>query len=156
MQYYTFLKRFIAIIVILYFLIGNFTWSRYQLEVFPIYSWDLFSYIPNLSVDYALKINAIDQTYLETPKYFQEMPNEFSDSGSIVAYHVIQSFGRAVESSDAESIKNLRNQIESTYFSNHLHVEYEVRRRTFYAGERWRDNRFEENIRLATYDTTIP
>lgn len=156
MQYYTFLKRFIAIIVILYFVIGNFTWNRYQIEIFPIYSWDLFSYIPNLSVDYALKINAIDQAYLDPPAYFQEMPNEFSEANSIVAYHVIQSLGRAIESNDEESIKSLRHQIESTYFSNHFHVEYEVRKRSFFAGERWRNNRFEENIRLVTYDTAIP
>ena len=156
MQYYTFLKRFIAVVVILYFVMGNFTWNRYHIEIFPVYSWDLFSYIPNLSIDYALKINAIDQVYLDPPAYFQEMPNEFSEANSIVAYHVIQSFGRAVELNDVESIKNLRQQIESIYFSNQTQVEYEIRKRTFFAGERWRENRYEENIRLATYDTNIP
>lgn len=156
MQYYTFLKRFIAIVVVSYFLIGNFTWSQYQLEIFPIYSWDLFSYVPNRSIDYALKINAIDDEYLENPAYFQDMPNEFKQANSITAFHVIQQFGRAIEANDAPAIETLRNQIESDYFANQSQVEYEVRKRSFFSAERWRTGTFEENTRLVTYDTNIP
>lgn len=153
MQYYTFLKRLIATTVILYFVIGNFSWYRYQIEIFPIYSWDLFSYIPNLATDYGLKINAINHTDLDQPAYFQELNNYFDEADSIIAVTVIQNLGHAIENNDAEAIDNLRLQIESIYFSNHDHVQYEITKRTYYANERWRSGKFEDERGLAVYDS---
>ena len=156
MRYYTILKRSITTLVILYFLIGNVTWAAWGLEIFPFYSWDLFSYVPNLSIDYGLKINAIDGKYLETPLYFQDAKDIFDDTESIIAFNVIQTLGTAIESDDQVQAEQLRQQIEELYLSDVEQVEYEIKKRTYYAGELWRTGRFETEERLATYDTTLP
>ena len=116
MRSYTILKRGITTLVILYFLIGNITWAAWDLEIFPIYSWDLFSYIPNLSIDYGLKINAIDGTYLDQPIYFQDAKDIFNNTESIIAFNVIQTLGEAIEINNLEKAEELRLQIEDPLF----------------------------------------
>lgn len=154
MRYYTVLKRLITILVILYFFVGNFTWEFYKLEIFPIYSWDLFSYIPNLSGDYGLKINAINGEYLDPPLYYQDAADLFNDTESIITFNVIQTLGQAIDQQDNAKITAAREQIETLYFGKYDQVEYELKKRTYYASERWRSGQFESEERLATYDTT--
>ena len=142
MRYYVFLKKFIPLIVILYFIIGNLTWGVYRLEIFPVFSWELFSLFPNLEVDYGFRISSFNNISLELPTYFQDLPNEFSDAKSITALFVIQDMREAIEADDKESIQELRHQIENTYLSEKKYVEYTSVKRSYYPIERWRTGEF--------------
>ncbi len=152
MRYYILLQKLITSVVVLYFLVGNFSWALYRHEFFPISSWNLFSIVPNLVTDYGLKINAIDDVDLESPAYIQDLPSEFSEAESIVVFYVIQNLGEAIEEGDAEAVELLREQIESVYFSSQSHVDYEIEKRSYYPKERWNTGEYEEITRLKTYE----
>ncbi|MEM9773443.1 MAG: hypothetical protein AAF902_02605 [Chloroflexota bacterium] len=151
MRYYVFLKKFVPFIVILYFIVGNFTWGVYRLEIFPVFSWELFSLVPNLEVDYGLKVNAINNEALETPAYFQDLSNDFSEAKSITAFFVIQDLGEAIEADDNESVQKLRHQIETTYLSEKNQVEYIIVKRSYYPIKRWRTGAFEMEAEIERY-----
>ena len=136
----------------MYFIIGNFTWALFKLEIYPIASWNLFSVVPNLVTDYGLQIKSINQVELEEPTYFQDLPDEFAEANSIVAFYVIQNLGIAIEKNDTESIENLREQIENEYFASQQHVEYEIYKRSYFAMDRWDTGQYEEEGRLVTFE----
>ena len=152
MKYYGFLQKTITIAIVLYFIIGNFTWALFKLEIYPIASWNLFSVVPNLVTDYGLQIKSINQVELEEPTYFQDLPDEFAEANSIVAFYVIQNLGIAIEKNDTESIENLREQIENEYFASQQHVEYEIYKRSYFAMDRWDTGQYEEEGRLVTFE----
>lgn len=154
MRTYTYLKRCITSVVILCFLIGNISWLGWEIEIFPFYSWELFSYVPNLATDFGLKINAIDNQYIDEPVYFQDAVDLLEDTESIIAFNIIQTLGYAIENNDQPLIDETRKDLESIYFEDFNQVEYEIKKRTYYAAERWRTGTFESEKRLATYDST--
>lgn len=156
MRYQIFLKNLITSVVILYFLIGNFTWALYRHEFFPISSWNLFSIVPNLVTDYGLKVTSIDEVDLDSPAYIQDLPSEFAEAESIVVFYVIQNLGEAIEEGDTEAVTQLREQIESNYFSSQSTVDYEIEKRSYYPKERWNTGEYEEITRLETYEKSRP
>ncbi|MEM8861795.1 MAG: hypothetical protein AAGD96_26025 [Chloroflexota bacterium] len=150
-NYYKFQKSVIATVVILYFVIGNFSWGVFRHEIYPIFSWELFSLVPNLEVDYGLQIISMNESSLEKPTYFQELPNDFKDAESIIAFFVIQDLGKAIDANDQEAIIDLRDQIETTFFSSKNNVEYAVVKRSYHPVDRWKTGKFEEEILMVTY-----
>ncbi len=152
MPYYNTQKKLIAIVVVMYFIIGNFTWGTFRLEIYPIFAWELFSLVPNLETDFGLQINAVNNVALDSPTYIQDLPDEFSEANSIIVYFVIQNLGKAIESGKQDKVQEYRDQIESIYFSSQKQVDYEIIKRSYYPRDRWYTGEYEEEVRLSQYD----
>lgn len=89
------LKAFIAILLISHacssaLLVMSSTVIKSANEIFPVFSWSLFTWIPNDFYDYALRIVAIDNENLHPLLYFQEAGHWFPEADSMSAYDSIQ------------------------------------------------------------------
>lgn len=93
-------------------LLGALTKRR---EVFPLYSWFLFSLVPTRTVAYdALVREAGGRTY-EPPVSYRRAGEIFRNPHSIVTYRAVQDLGRAVEHGQGSDVGRLRRAFEGRF-----------------------------------------
>lgn len=126
----THLQTIILILGIVYALFSSYTWYFQGVEHFPFYSWDLFSYVPNSVDDYQLQIIELDGQPID-PIYFNQADAYFVEASSIVIFHNIQTFGRAVQNQQESEATNTRLQIESNAFPQYNTVTYHLVKRLY-------------------------
>ena len=95
-------------------------------EIFPVFSWALFSRVPNKIIEYNIVITSVDGQPLHTVLTYNKASEWFTKSNSINAYYVIQTLGRAVYSGDANQVKEVRKYFEPLYLGDVNTVEYEL------------------------------
>lgn len=147
-------KWFILGAVLFYFIVGN--GARYWLgrEIYPIFSWELFSYVPNELVDYGLRVTQVDHKVLPKAVYFEAAPSLFSDAQSIIAYNNIQALGQLLDAHQADNAQAARIKVEQ----QHLHIahalSYEIIRRSSIPLVRWKTGSFATEVVIANFETS--
>lgn len=112
--------------------------SFYHRELFPVFSWSLFSTVEETKAEFAVLVTHLDGQALEPPLEFMESKAVFRGAGSIRAYYTIQKFGAAALRRRSEEAQRLRHVFESTYLGHEGRpVEYRLIFRRFDAIERW-------------------
>ena len=114
-------------------------WSTHPgKELFPFFSWSLFSRVKNKHVEYSILIHRLDGQRFDDPidmRKAEDLP-VFGWSRSL-GYKALQRIGNAIRFEEAHSSTDL-NVFEIQYFGNHV-VDYEIMRETFDPAKRWRD-----------------
>ncbi|OGP08945.1 MAG: hypothetical protein A2048_02610 [Deltaproteobacteria bacterium GWA2_45_12] len=114
---------------------------KVQGEIFPFFSWSLFSRVPNLKEDYGIKINSIDGQDIGSV-WFQDAESHFKKAHVIDAYVTIKKMGLAFENGDGEKLKELQGFFE-TYYLEGKKVNYTLEKRSFYPLKRFKTGEFE-------------
>ncbi len=135
---------------LLYAFVGNYTWITAQTELFPIYSWDLFSYIPAHTSEFAIRITVINGETLDPPLYFNEATRYVPAAKTIEAFALIQRFGNAIYTNNGDAAL-LQQQFESLYLQHLATVNYDLVIRTFDAIDYAQSGSIDEVILLQTY-----
>lgn len=118
---------------LLYAIVGNYTWLSYQRDFFPIYSFDLFSYVPSRTSEFAIRFTTINGHRLDTLLYFNSAGTYIPAAQTIEAFALIQRFGNAVYTNSGEA-KALRDQFEAHYLPELGTVDYDLVIRAFAVG----------------------
>ena len=84
-------------------------------EIFPFYSWTMFSLTPTMGDQFVVAIVHIHGDDLATPLDFQQAGGLVTNSQSIVAYRDIQNMGRALLAHDTEALDSIRHLFERNY-----------------------------------------
>jgi len=137
-------------VALIYAIVGNYSWVVHQREYFPIYSWDLFSYIPSRTSEFAIRFTAINGERLDPPLYFNEASQYISSAQTIEAFALIQRFGNAIytDSSDGDL---LQEQFGSLYLNQFDQVDYDLVIRLFDAIDYAQSGVIDEVIPLASF-----
>lgn len=155
MKAYRNLRVFVASFFVLYaglgVLLQTNIWSAN--EIFPIYSWALFSKIPNERDDYALRILVVGKERVDPPLHFQAAGEWFPKADSISAYYSVQKLGRAISREDAGRIEDMRRFFEPLYFGDAGHVRYEVVKRSFNPLDRWENGNFKTVRSIGVFES---
>lgn len=154
MQAYRRLQWFFVGLIGVYLVIGYTTWALRMPEIFPIYSWDLFSYTPTeIKTDYSLRIVKINGQPLQPPVYFEQGRRWFSKANTIEASVVIQALGQAAKEGDPKRVTDVRVSLEPLFLAGAGRVEYDVVERRYNPLQRWQNGIFLEETTLATLTT---
>jgi hypothetical protein len=154
MKSYKLLKMVIAVLAISYFLIGNIS-HRYGIaEIFPIATWELFSYVPRSeNSDFGVKILAVNGTALNPPVYFEKASQFFTKIHSIDVYMTIQVLGKALLAKDESTAASYRDLLEDVYLADQAQITYVVTQRRYHLLERWNHGTFLSEVELGTFNT---
>ncbi len=90
-------------------LLGGLTKRR---EIFPLYSWFLFSLVPTHTVAFDVLIHAAGERTYEPPISYRLAVDSVRNPHSIVSYRAVQDLGRAVEAGDDDEATRLRRAFE--------------------------------------------
>ena len=154
MKSYKLLKIAIAAVAISYFLIGNISHRYGMAEVFPIATWELFSYVPRSeNSDFGVKLLAVNGTTLNPPIYFEKAPQFFTKIHSIDAYMTIQSLGKALLANDESTAMIYQDLLENVYLADQSHITYVVMQRRYHLLERWNHGTFLSEVELGVFNT---
>jgi hypothetical protein len=107
-------------------------------EVFPFYSWSMFALVPNETEQFYVFVTKDGETreFTRAKKWVGEAAN------SIVAFTVIQQYGRALLSGNKNQIEKWRRQFEENHMPDDLN--YEVRYSKEDPMVRWQQERMTE------------
>ena len=98
----------------------------YNREVWPIFSWNLFTKVPAAhSGDYDIRIVDGQGLRVRTPAYFEDARTETDQSREIQAYQTLQNWGRAHRNHDVAGETAVRKRFEALYLGGLSHVRYE-------------------------------
>lgn len=154
MRTYRRTQWFILSAIFLYWLVGNLPryWSKP--EIYPISSWELFSYVPNELADYGLRVTAVDNQALPEALYFEAATQLFDEAQSITAYVNIQTLGQAIDTGQAEQSEILRSKLEQQYLQIAQPLRYEIVRRRSLPLVRWKTGDFSSEEVIAQFEAT--
>lgn len=153
MKTYKNYQKFVFITLALYLLIGYGFKLTLDRELFPIFSWSLFTNVPNRINDYGIRIVAIDGQPLDTPFYYEDGKGTFTAYDSAQAYFNFRDLGRALETGDTENATEIRGYMEALYLEEAGQVSYEVVARSWDAIDRWNGGAYLSEEVIATYET---
>lgn len=153
MKAYRNYQKFVVIFLALYLVIGYGFKLTQDREIFPIFSWSLFTNVPNQINDYGIRIVAIDGQELDTPFYYEEGKDTFIDYDSAQAYFNFRDFGRALTAGNTERVEEIRGYLESLYLEEAGQIRYEVVARSWDAVDRWNGGGFLTEEVIAVYET---
>ena len=151
MKRYRWLQRAFTIIIVGYVLIAVGRHMRGQGEFYPLFVWDLFTYVPEPTVqDYGLHILAINGTPLEPPLYFEQADTFFKHAHSIEAQTVIGQLASGVH--NGSHIDQPRAYLEQQYLADQPQVLYAIVLRSYNLLDRWKSNTFLEETVLHVFE----
>lgn len=122
-------------------------------EIFPVFSWSLFSHVPNLRHDYGLLILAVDGRGDDPPRYIEETRGVFPRAHRAVRARNIQELGRAASENDWVRARDIRRFIEPLYLGERRLVRYAIVRRAYDPLERWKRGTFLSEERVSVFET---
>jgi hypothetical protein len=105
-------------------------------EVFPVYSWFLFSLVPQHQTRYALLLREVRGESLDQPRYYEEADGLVPAPHSVIMYELVQQFGGAVESHQNEQAQRLQKLLESNFLPPA--TRYDLVKTTFDPLTRWK------------------
>lgn len=118
-------------------------------DAFPLFSWALFTYVPNYETDFGLLITHLDGRELQPPRDFMEL-GVFSGAGNIRAYFSLQDLGGAILNKEPERIESLRRSFEEQYLQGYSgEVRYLIIARRFDPVDKWRTGKYKPKRVLA-------
>ncbi len=144
MRIYRRLTWFLALTV------GLFLWggvrALFEGETFPIFSWHLFSTVPQpTSSDGAVLLLEIDGRRFEPPLDYMSSFEIVPDAGSVIVYYVIQDMAREyLADPTGAGAATYRSLFERQYLNFYQRsIRYALVRRSYDPIERWKTDRYE-------------
>ena len=122
-------------------------------EVFPLFSWSLYSTVHGEDADYAVRILSVAGEALDPPLFFQEARLFFAGTEPIAAFMTVQRLGDALEKRDADAVRAHRRLLEHHHLRGRGVVRYEIVRRTFNTLGRWSSGGFTSVRTVAVLST---
>jgi hypothetical protein len=153
---YPTLKKFVLSSLALYFVIGvcvNYlTPTR---EVYPFFSWNLFSGIPNVGHETVLEILLYEGTEYDPPLQAAENAFVFQYAHQTPNYYrpLITDLGNAIKSHDAPRIADDRKKLERVFPPSP--VRYRIVEITYDPLERWNTGALRSRNILGEFTTDI-
>lgn len=105
-------------------------------EIFPFYSWTMFSLVPAQESEYVVLITEFQGKPVRPPQEFQRAGDMVVNHASIVAYRDIQNMGLAYEANDSKLFQHYQSLFEQNYLLPQTH--YELDKTTYDPLTRWR------------------
>lgn len=101
-------------------------------EVFPFFSWSLFSEVPDaVEVDYSVRFISVNGVTLDEPVFFEESKAFLRTASAPQAYQVIQQLGRAHDKNQDRRAAESQDLLDSQWLASLTSADYEVVRREF-------------------------
>lgn len=148
------MRIFVISFLILYFILGKSTDYFRTGEIFPIYSWQLFSFVPQKTItEFAIEIQELQGKKLETPQLFQNMRSIIPGASLFTAYRTIQNLGRAQTRNNSIKTEKLKKQFEDLYLK--LPAKYDLIQITFDPLERWENGTYQKTHIKTFYSSNL-
>lgn len=113
-------------------------------EVFPLFSWSLFTHVPSVRTDAGVQILQLGDRAFDPPLELLEARGLFPRASSIQAYYTVQKLAGASMARDGAEIERLRRLFESEYLgARDRHLRYRLILRRFDPIDRWRGGGYE-------------
>lgn len=138
------LKLWFGLLLSSYFLIGIGSHFLLHREVFPIFSWFLFSRTPNQVTRFTIIIFKHNDNILDPPVLFNEAPQSIASSRDINANITINNFGFAYVQNHRERIDEKQKLVEDAYLNGE--VEYGLVRETYDPYEKYKFGLVEREV----------
>jgi hypothetical protein len=119
-------------------------------EIFPFFSWSLFSGVPNRVDDYTILIDEQDGRTLDPPVELLRAPASIAMGNRSIARKVIQNLGSAQESGDTAEAARLARVLESEYLRGR--VRYRLVFERYEPLVKWKTGADEERRVVARFD----
>ena len=116
-------------------------------ELFPFFTWSLFSKVSDSRREYHIAITALDGRIFDPPvdmRSIDVFPN-YSDSRSL-GYKALQNLGRSL-SRDAKGSDLDRERFSARFFGDH-DVDYQINRHGYNPLKRWREGPSSDEVEL--------
>lgn len=116
-------------------------------ELFPFFTWSLFSRISDVRTEYRILVLSIDDQIFDEPvdmRAIDAMPS-FSDSRAL-GYKALQNLGRGLRLAQ-EGVDSQRRQFEDRYFGKH-DMDYIVMHHVYNPLHRWHEGRETDRVRV--------
>lgn len=116
-------------------------------ELFPFFTWSLFSRIVDVRKEYHLSVFTLDGQTFHPPVDMRRLDAfpQFSDSRSL-RHKALQNLGNAVENDDGDSATQ-RQRFAARFFGRHS-VDYTISRHEYNPLERWRAGPLRESVEI--------
>ncbi|MEM8947829.1 MAG: hypothetical protein AAGA21_03320 [Pseudomonadota bacterium] len=116
-------------------------------ELFPFFTWSLFSKVSDARREYHIAILALNGTTFDPPVDMRSIDvfPSYSDSKSL-GYKALQNLGRSL-SKDAEGSDLDRERFAARFFGAH-DVDYQINRHSYNPLRRWREGPSSDEIKL--------
>ncbi len=105
-------------------------------EIFPFYSWTMFSLVPAEQNGFAVFILEEGGNVLNPPLEFQQAGSRVGGQNSVVAYRDIQNMGKAYLAGDTQRFEELRQLFEKNYI--HVGTRYQLMKMNYDPITRWK------------------
>ena len=139
-----FQRKFILIVIFSYFIAGisiGFLNVKDE-EVFPFFSWSLFSRIPNRGYQYSVQITEYNGQIIK-PVLFQKASSIVNKSHSSEPDRIIQNMGKNFDKNTQE-FEKMKNLLEGNYLGNT--TKYNLVLLTYDPLQKWKTGK--QNIRI--------
>ena len=124
MKYYFWRKRGFVLFLVLIVVLGYGALSRPpSYEIYPFYSWSMFSWVPSQEDGYALFILQQGEATFNPPIEFQFAGSRVANPNSVVAFRDIQNMGIAYTKGDMKRFEELRSLFERNYLRPNTHYQ---------------------------------
>jgi len=142
MKRYRVYNYFIIISVFGYSILGIYFKNKFpnKWEVFPVFSWSLFSWTPNKMKEFVVEIHSIKGEKLKKSKFFHEMRKYFPKANSPTPSILLRRLGRSLRYKRKKKAQKLRNLFEKRFLlSKNSPIRYSLIKRYYKPLERWND-----------------
>ena len=115
MNRYGRLRWLMSIGLLSYFTIGVVNELALDVEIYPVFSWFLFTHVPGEVTEYELAVVEFDGQSVEPPVLFREAGDMMPDAESMTAHILVQRIGAAWDSEDLDEVQNLMDVFEGSF-----------------------------------------
>lgn len=133
-------------------LLGALTKRR---EIFPLYSWFLFSLVPTHTVTFDVLVREAGGRTYDPPVSYRRAADSVRNPHSIVTYRAVQDLGRAVETGEADEAARLRRTFEARFKAWPAHYDL-VKVASDNPLEHWKTGRPQRSTPLASFTAGPP
>lgn len=121
-------------------------------EVFPVFAWTMFCYVPNTVTDYAVEILELNGESQQPPLGFHEARGRVAGAGVVAANYVIHEMGKALDQRDERRLSKSRELFERHYLGEpNAPIHYRLIRRVYLPLAFRRSGELIESIPLREY-----
>jgi hypothetical protein len=126
---------------------------RHEREIFPLFSWSLYSTVPREAVDYGMRILEVDGRRLNPPLLVEEVRPRFPHANQRQLLMAVQSLGRALDGGNTEAVRAYRRLVERHHLRGRGVIRYEIVYRRFNTLARWTRGELKSVRAVATFST---
>lgn len=143
------LRTLMGGLLVSYFLIGMGSEFVLGKEIFPIFSWFLFSETPNQIVNFKIVLYSHNDKTLQPPVPFHQAPASMANAGDINANVVINDLGSSFLQGKSAQINEHRKILENNYMKGQ--VEYGLIKETYNPIQKWNSDQGDQEV-LAKFE----